>query len=314
MKRESKTRSKLKIGMLLILIAIILLIIIKPEEKQMNGKSIYKSPEGKKEIAGFYEAALKQWPVDHEEMQIPTRYGTTFVIASGKRSAPPMILLHGTGSNSAMWMGDIKDFSKSYRVYAVDIIGDPGKSDENRPDLNGPAHSDWMEDVMSHLKIKEAVFVGNSLGGWMSLKFAAANPDRVEKLVLLAPSGIAPARKSFIIKAIPLMLMGKWGLEKMNKIVYYKEEVPEEVNRFGAMIFKHFNYRMEEIPVFSDEELKKLAMPVLLMNGEKDALLRSPETTARIKSLLPHADARMLPDTGHVLINLSGEIMRFLSV
>ncbi|WP_243145970.1 alpha/beta fold hydrolase [Clostridium chromiireducens] len=58
-----------------------------------------------------------------------------FIIASREKSNPPLILLHGSGMNSVMWLRDIKEYSRTYRVYAIDMLGEPGKSDENRPSL-----------------------------------------------------------------------------------------------------------------------------------------------------------------------------------
>ena len=53
-------------------------------------------------------------------------------------------------------------------------------------------------------------------------------------------------------------------------------------------------------------------MPVRLIVGEKDALLPSRKTVARLSNLLPHLTATVLPDSGHVLINLAAPIMDFL--
>ena len=53
-----------------------------------------------------YLEILKRWPVPNEQMRVPTRQGETFVIARGEKKAMPLLLFHGSGGNSAMWMGD----------------------------------------------------------------------------------------------------------------------------------------------------------------------------------------------------------------
>ena len=89
-------------------------------------------------------------------------------------------------------------FSSNYRVYAVDIVGEASNSEEYRPDINSDAFALWMMDVLDTLNLKEATVIGNSLGGWMALKFATAFPERITNLVLLASAGLAEVSQQFI--------------------------------------------------------------------------------------------------------------------
>ena len=90
--------------------------------------SAFKSLEGKAAYLAAYDAAMRLWPVPYDEKDIVTRFGTTHVIVSGPKDAPPLVLLHGYMATSAMWSSNIADFSKRHRVYAVDVMGQPGKS------------------------------------------------------------------------------------------------------------------------------------------------------------------------------------------
>jgi pimeloyl-ACP methyl ester carboxylesterase len=128
-------------------------------------------PEGAA-ILSSYNQLLAKCSVPYEELIIDTRYGKTYIIASGEKSLPPLILLHGSGSNSSMWIGDIAKYSKHYRVYAVDIPGDPGKSEEKQYSLKSPAYSEWMDDILRSLQLQKASFIGISLGAWMAINFA----------------------------------------------------------------------------------------------------------------------------------------------
>ena len=124
------------------------------------------------------------------------------MIASGEKTAPPLILLHGSGSNAVSWAGDVAQYSLSFRVYAVDIPGEPGKSAEKRFPWDGPAYAEWLEDILDELQINKTTLLGLSQGGWIAIKFAVCDPERVDKLVLLAPGGIVPTKVSFILAAI----------------------------------------------------------------------------------------------------------------
>ena len=113
----------------------------------METRSIYRTPEGESEILSFYDEVLSHWPVPVQTRTIDTRHGHTFVISSGEASAPPLVLLHGAASNATSWVGQIARYAQEFRVYAVDIPGEPGRSTQNRPSWHGPGYAEWLEDV-----------------------------------------------------------------------------------------------------------------------------------------------------------------------
>jgi pimeloyl-ACP methyl ester carboxylesterase len=104
-------------------------------------KAIYKSSEGERLVRERYQAFLKYWPVPNEQIHVPAQQGSTFVVISGPRDAPPLLLLHGGAANSAMWMGGVAAFARSFRVYCVDMIGEPGLSVPARPSLASDAYA-----------------------------------------------------------------------------------------------------------------------------------------------------------------------------
>jgi pimeloyl-ACP methyl ester carboxylesterase len=71
--------------------------------------------------------------VPYEKISLETSYGSAFAIACGEKSLPPLFLLHGSSSNSAMWISDAAEYAKHFRVYALDLPGEPGRSAEVRP-------------------------------------------------------------------------------------------------------------------------------------------------------------------------------------
>ena len=278
----------------------------------MKTTKVFKSEEGKREALKYYDALLARCPIPYQEQIIETRYGSTYGIVCGDRQAPPLILLHGTNSNSTMWLGDIAGYSRHFRVYALDIPGEPGKSGDTKYPLDSPAYADWLEEVLEALALKKVFLLGLSLGGWLSVNYAIKHQESIEKLVLLCPSGIGCARASFLLRAFPLMLMGDKGIDCVTRIVYGSRKVPKEVLEYSRILSRAFNLRKEPIPIFKDRELERLTIPVMVLAGEKDALLHSDETISRIKQLLPQADARLLPDTGHVLLNMTDIVLPFL--
>jgi pimeloyl-ACP methyl ester carboxylesterase len=142
-------------------------------------QSIYKSPAGEQAVMALYDSWLARWPAPYTTLNVPTRHGSTFVIASGAEAALPLVLIHGAGTNSTMWAGDVADYSRHYRVLAIDLPGEPGKSAPNRPSWDGPAYAEWLEDVLNALPLEAVTIIGLSQGAWTALKFAISHPDWV---------------------------------------------------------------------------------------------------------------------------------------
>lgn len=274
----------------------------------------FKSEEGKKEVLKYYDILLTKGSLPHEKLMVNTSYGETFIIGMGKKELPPLVLLHGSGMNSAMWIKEIDEYSQTHRVYAVDMPGEPGKSDERQLPFESDDFSNWLNEVFDALSIDRASIVGISLGAWLGTKFAIKYSDKVDKLVLLCPAGIGTQKKSFIFKFLFYSLLGEKGIDKLYYKINGDKPIPEIMLKYQKLIAKHFNFRRVTIPIFSDDELKKLTMPVALFVGGKDVMLHSEKTANRLGSLLKHAEINFIQDEGHSIVNQGDEIRRFLSL
>jgi pimeloyl-ACP methyl ester carboxylesterase len=264
-------------------------------------------------IMATYESFIKKWPVTSNAIIVPTRYGDTFVISSGKETSSPLVLIHGASSNSASWAGEVKAYSEHFHVFAVDVIGEPGKSSQTRPPWEGSSYADWMNDVIEGLYLKNIMLLGISQGGWIALKYAISKPHNIKKLVLLSPAGVVPTKTSFILKAIIYSILGSWGANKLNQYVFGKEKMDSIVLKVMNEIMTYFIPRIEKEYIFTDDELKQLKnIQTLFIGGEKDVIRPVDKIDARLNTYLNHLSTILLPDRGHVLINLADKIIPFL--
>mgnify|MGYP003828586983 CR=1 FL=1 len=247
-----------------------------------------------------------------------TDYGSTFVLESGKKGAPAIILLHGSVSNSFTWFSDAVVLSNDYNVFAVDIIGEPGFSDPVRPPYESGDYARWLKNLIENLGLKSATIIGLSLGGWMALEFGTTYPDMMDNLILMCPGGLAPENPSFLWKALFYMLFGKWGSKQIFKLinggVLPDESVPgfKEVMEFTSLINKNFKPRMGKLPIFGRDRLSNLTIPVYLMFGENDYLLDPQKSIDHMKESVPHAKIELLKNTGHVIVNQTERILKFI--
>jgi len=161
--------------------------------KDMGNKySIYKNSEIEKQLMKIYENRMAQWPVPYESRYINTQYGKVFVIISSPEDALPILLLHASAMASWSWLYNIKGLNKYYRTYAIDTIGDSGRSvldDIVKYPNEGKSLAELYTELMDTLGIQEACFIGASQGGFISTNMALYAPERVEKLILCGPMG-----------------------------------------------------------------------------------------------------------------------------
>lgn len=276
----------------------------------MTLTSAFKTVEGEAEYLEAYDATLRGlWPVPYEELNIPGRFGVTHVVTSGPRDAPPLVLLHGYTFTLVMWAPYIADFSKDYRVYAIDVMGQPGKSVPAEPIRDAADFVEWLTATLDALNLDSVCVAGISFGGWIAVNFAMTAPERVRKVVLLSPAAsFHPLAKRFVLRA---MLSGLIPTHRM-MFSFMKwmgvEATPGDAttSRLLDLMWlgvKHFRVPPETrrvMPgVLSDDELRSLQMPVLFLIGEHEVMYDAAKALARARQLIPNLEGELIPDCRH---------------
>ena len=100
----------------------------------------------------------------------------------------PLVLLPGTGGHLEAYAHNVSAFAEHYRVIAYDYPGH-GYTTHAKADLELDTYLEHLAGLLDVLGIASAHLNGESLGGWVAVKFAAAHPGRVGKLVLNTPGG-----------------------------------------------------------------------------------------------------------------------------
>jgi len=265
----------------------------------------FTSPEGEHEYIASYDAVLKRWPVPYEERDIPTRFGTTHVIASGSPSLPPLLLLHATGTSSTMWIPNIGPLSSAFHVFAVDVMGEPGKTRQVRLLKNREDCATWLCDLIQNLGLTRPDIAGLSYGGWHTLNFSLLHPDTVNRIAVLAPAGS--------------ILPYSWPVLALLRILPYVPVKPNPLNRFFkkgicpdelfarqfALGVHHFRYADPRksifTTIFSDSELRSIHTPTLFLAGENEVIYNPVAAIDRVKKLMPEVTTSLIPDAGHLV-------------
>ncbi len=261
--------------------------------------SMFRTSAGQARYFAAYDEMPSQWPVPIESFSVPTRYGSTHINACGPKGAAPLVLLPGAAVSSTMWYQNVEALSRSHRVFALDIIGDMGKSVLTYPDLKTVDFGIWLGDVYAALSLEHANIVGLSYGGLIAMRLASSTPARVSKLVLLDPAGLLPFPVIFLFRMaagfLPLPVRVK--LKLMLGI-----DSPEMVPVIKQMMTRtNFRYQMPQNYVIKDEELRNIAAETLLLFGEHDVVYKAGKAIERAENLIPNIEADIFPEAGHTL-------------
>jgi pimeloyl-ACP methyl ester carboxylesterase len=275
----------------------------------MSHTSAFKTPEGEAAYLAAYDAALASWPVPYQEMEIPSRFGMTHVVASGPADAPPLVLLHGYMATLTMWSPNIADFSQDYRVYAVDVMGQPSKSIPGESIRNEADYAAWLTATLDGLQLDRVFLVGQSYGGWLALNFAIAAPERIQKLVLLSPGGgFVPMARQFSLRGLLMVWFPtrftfnsfmRW-LGLTDRAADTEMKLVLELMYLGL---KHFRVPVETLRVmpvmFSEKQLRAMRVPTLLLVGEQEVIYDPATALDRARRLFPEIQGELVPRSRH---------------
>jgi pimeloyl-ACP methyl ester carboxylesterase len=282
---------------------------------------IFTTPEGRAKYMEAYEAMFALWKVPHDCIEVKTGYGSTHINVSGPEGGYPLVLLHGAGLPSTVWFANIAEWSAHHRVYAVDVIADAGKSVADRLLEKRLDYAKWLNEVFDGLNIKRCDLLGHSYGGWLTLNMALTYPDRLRKIVLLAPAAsFRPL--GFITKLILHLAEFKIHppARSFLQVAAAKGTVIEEsFIHLIEMVTRYCRPATSMYPtVYTDAQLKQIELPALLLIGAGEKIYNPQKVIERAQRWMPDLTAEIIPDAGHLLIMDQPEIinaciLKFLS-
>jgi pimeloyl-ACP methyl ester carboxylesterase len=262
---------------------------------------MFKTPAGQARYFAAYDATMALWSVPVTALEVPTRFGTTHVNACGADDAPPLVLLHGAAISSTMWYPNAAALSRSYRVYAPDIIGEMGKSVRAVPAMKPAAYIDWLNDLFDGLGLAQAHVGGISLGGWLAIQLAHMAPQRVMKLVLLSPASLLSIRPLFYLRVAAAILVPFLSPETRQALFLGVASPQAGPAVRQLMTPTDFKYTMAFPAVNKDQELKQIHAPTLLLVGGREVIYDPKAAIKRAIKLIPHIEAELISGAGHAL-------------
>lgn len=267
--------------------------------------SIYKSPEYQAKLIAIYESKLDEWPVPYECVFVDTAFGKVHVIISGPQDAPPALLLHASAMSAWSWLYNIEYLSRYFRTFAIDHIGEVGKSelsDLNHFPREPQELSDLYLEVSKNLNVESSVVIGASNGGFLSMNFAYYHPDRVQKLVLLGPMGVSSPKLSMGIR------MGLVSILPLNSLLVSTSRwaigadpgVQEKCGEWFITMMRGVIPKVAFPKFITPAQKQNIKIPVLLFLGTEDNVVGDHEKAVENAQSFPDVQVELL-DSGHLI-------------
>ena len=212
---------------------------------------------------------------------------------SGKGTA--IVLLHGFLENKGMWDFYIPEFAKKNRVITIDLLGH-GETECLSYVQTMEDNADAVHAVLSELRIRKAIFVGHSMGGYVALAFAELYPDTIKGLVLLNSTASADSEerktnrdraikvvKHSFMNFISLSIANLFSESNRERLASAIENVKKEALKTPL---QGIVASLEGMKIRQDREvlLHLTPYPKLMILGEKDPVLNYEETKQQIEN------------------------------
>jgi pimeloyl-ACP methyl ester carboxylesterase len=207
-----------------------------------------------------------------------------------------------------VWYPNVEPLSRHFRVYALDVIDQTGRSVPTRRLKTPQDCADWLSDVLDGLGLEHAPMVGHSQGCWLILNMAQLAPQRVERMVLLSPAlPFVALRWQLFARLLPVFIMPTrsmfyWNMQALTVTPLNHREPDPLIEQFviGARAYKPQELGFGVISVFSDEELRQINIPALLLIGEHEFVVDPNRVLDRAQQM-PNIRTELIRNAGHLM-------------
>lgn len=250
----------------------------------------------------------------YEKIEVETSFGKTVVWGSNTQRTELETLVFFPGARTCALFWDMNNalagLRKNYRIYIVEVNGQPNVSDGLCPDMKNNELGVWATEIFKKLSIAKASVVTASFGGIVAMKLCLESPSLVDKAVLMATPGIrgfSMSLKNLYYNILPMISPTQKNLDKfLNMAIFHPPHhaVPAAyyklISEYLLYVLRNHKFKGEYPAPLRKEELNRLKNDIYLILGDKD-LLYPPSRTIKIaqKNIASLKDIKLVANTAH---------------
>lgn len=251
--------------------------------------------------ARAYDAALAECPTPDAVLDVRTGFGTTRVYRFG--SGSPMVLLPGLSATAAGWAPLLPALAARHAVFAVDPMGEAGRSVAAQPLRSAEDRARWLDGVLAELGLSGVHLVGASSGGCYAAHQAVHAPGRLASVALLEPTtvavGFSPAVMAFGLFAS--VVDRDWVWRRFLRWSAGADVLDRADVQLVLAGIRHFTAKLPPQLPPKAAALRGVTLPVLAVYAGRSVVHNAAKAAARTRELLPHAVVELWPSATHSL-------------
>ncbi|MFD5317667.1 alpha/beta fold hydrolase [Streptomyces sp. NPDC127098] len=281
------------------------------------------SPQARVEFDTVYDRGFAALPALAERHDVPTAFGTARVYRFGEPGPAPVVLLPGRAGTTIMWEPNLRALLARGPVYALDLIGEPGRSEQTAPIRSADDQAAWLDAVLTGLALRHVRLVGYSFGGWLAANLAVRAPDRLASLTLIDPVQTFARFPVQLLARTALTLVP--GIRRRARASFLTwvsagAEVAED-DPVATVInegMRTYRIALPTPALFTDAQLRGITVPTLTLIAGRSVVHDGRRAAARARDLLPDARVELWPAATHAIAGESAaevntRLLEFLS-
>ena len=239
----------------------------------------------------------------------------------GERGGPAIILIHGANSSLQTWEPVVKSLGTKYRIVTLDLPGHGLTGATPDTDYSAEGMMAAVDVVAAKLGLDHFILGGNSMGGWVSWRYAIDHPERVDALLLIDAAGMPlrkgekapPSNVGFRVLEYPF---GRWLATQITPRMLVEQSLRGSVAKQAIvddkMIDRYWELlrfpgnreatvlraRMDREPAMA-ARVGEIKAPTLILFGDKDRLI-NPSAAKTFNERIAGSEVVLLPGIGHL--------------
>jgi pimeloyl-ACP methyl ester carboxylesterase len=246
-----------------------------------------------------YDELRARWPASTEERDVATPYGRTRVHVHGPVDGSPLVLLPGGSATGLVWFANAPALGRRYRVHAVDLLGDAGRTERRGTPLKSADDlTAWLDALLDGLGLTRVHLCGHSYGAWLAVRYALRAPQRVDRLALVDPTQVfAGFRPGYLLRALPTLI--RPGEARARAFLAWETAGTHPDETWQRLYALATTVPGRKLVAGGRPRTAGLRVPVLVLLAEHSRTHHAAKVADRARRTLPRAEVALLPGATH---------------